>query len=1196
MNKKRSVYRYIAACMGMVSAVAVDLAVGFSGLDCQAAPTESRQKMPGLVLWVKAGDLQSLLKDGARVSVWPDASGLHNDLRGEGDSCPTLKLDGIGGLPSVVFVNQPKATPPVTNSLSMPFVGEWRGITLFVAGRKLDSPGLFESAQGREGDLRAIGFVQMCGTKASVGRGFPDLRGKTTSAVATIRAQVDEAGVASLATFANGTLQGSGTDPNSLYGIYFAKGKATLGGSGTFNGEIFEVLIYDGALPEAEQQAVERYLMVKYGIAEKKADDLTLPFGYVPPAPIPSPPPVKSQPATKGLLVWARADDLTGLDEGAAIETWPNVAGSKAPLTTATIANRPKFIPHAMNNRPVVRFEGNGKVNPKIVQYFTLPVKGDYPEMTFVVAGANLSRAGIFDSAPGRDGCLRAMGGLQLCGSKLAIGRPFPLFGHQRGAQMMTLVAGRAGAQGQYLETFANGHAQQRVESPDTLKPVLFAQPAIGCNNRGETQFSGDMAEVLLYDHALTPEERQQTDAYLSEKYAIPIKSEAQLELEKNAFSRWSLKQPHLPASKSWLGNSFSGKDEWVQSGISGITVLPDGTVAATSIWDERHKEIGFYKDGKPVGPVTPGGASQIVFDDTYFYVGNSGMGKPTAGVRRYLRDGSFIGAAAPWPELGAAKWISFDTSDKWKEVDGLVLAGDELLVTAADLTEIRVYQAATGAFKRSLPVEQSGRLVAGKDGTLWLGNEQGVTQLTLDGKPTGKAISGVNVGALAFDPKGNLLVGDKGERHQVIYFDVSGPQPREIRTLGERGGVYAGPRRGAMGDNRLWNIMGLGVDADGNVAVECMGSFMRSYSPEGTLRWQLECTVFCICSDFDPATDGNDIYSHAFHYRYVPGAPPGRDWIVAGVTSDPARFPEVGTKTVNVLMRRLKNGQLYRFGWTDALSISRQEPDSEIFIPCGYYVRENMGPTRKPKELTEKKRCFWSDTNGDGRLEEAELSVAPSTSPQNRQSYHFYVDDNGGIWEPQNRWGLRHIPLKGFAASGAPIYDLAEEVLYPKPREFTEVLRAWYFPDTDTMYLSGYTWDCPDTGKQYMWGTCGNEMICYDNWTKPGRTLRCRMPFPKDAHDIPAITIADKSNRAFVGEKGNTLFTYDTRSGKLLGIIEPDPMVGHVGWIDIQGGVRAFTRKNGEIIVLSEDSLVQKQLIYRVNQKQKPLPPPQKE
>jgi len=1150
--------------------------------------------MPGLVLWLKAGDLQDVLTDGARVAVWPDASGLHNDLKGEADSCPTFKCDGTGGLTSVVFANHPKATPPVTTSLSMPFVGEWRGMTLFVAGRNLDSPGLFESAQGRDGDLRAVGFVQLCGTKATVGRGFPDLRGKTNSAVATIRAQVDEAGAASLATFANGVLQGAGTDTNSLYGIRFAKGKATLGGSGMFNGEIFEVLMYDGALPEAEQHSVERYLMGKYGIAEKKSDAPTLPFGYFAPAPLPAPPPVKSQPATNGLLVWARADDFSGLDEGAAIEAWPNMAGGKAPLTTATPANRPKFIPRAINNRPVVRFEGNGNVNPKTVHYFTLPVKGDYPEMSFVVAGANLTRPGVFDSAPGRNGCLRAMGGLQLCGSTLAIGRPFPLFQYQRGAQMVTLIAGRAGAQGQYLETFANGHVQQRVESPDAFTPVLFAQPAIGCNNRGQTEFHGDMAEVLLYDHALTPEERRQTDAYLSEKYAIAVKSVAQLELEKNAFSRWSLELPQIPASMSWLGNSFSGKDEWVQSGISGITVLPNGTVAATSIWDERHKEIGFYKDGKPVGPVTPGGASQIVFDDKYFYVGNSGMGKPTAGVRRYHRDGSFVGTEAPWPELGAAKWIAFDTPDKWKEVNGLALAGDELLVTVAGMTEVRVYQAATGAFKRSLPVEQSGRLVVGKDGTLWLGNEQGVTQLTLDGKPTGKAISGVHAGALAFDSQGNLLVGDKGERHQVIYYDVSGPQPREIRTLGERGGVFAGSRRGALGEERLWDIMGLGVDADGNVAVECMGSIMRSYSPEGTLRWQLECTVFCICSDFDPATDGHDIYSHAFRYRHIPGAPPGRDWIVAGVTSDPARYPEVGTKTVNVLLRRLNNGQLFRFGWTDALSISRQEPDSEIFIPCGYYVRENKRPVSKPEAIPEKTRCFWSDANGDGRLEAAELSVAPSTSPPSRPSYHFYVDDNGGIWEPQSRWGVRHIPLKGFAASGAPIYDLADEVLYPKPREFAEVLRAWYFPDTDTMYLSGYTWDCPDTGKQYMWGTCGNEMICYDNWTKPERTLRCRMPFPKDAHDIPAITIADKSNRAFVGEKGNTLFTYDTRSGKLLGIIEPDPIVGNVGWIDIQGGVRAFTRKNGEILVLSEDSLVQKQLVYRVNPKQKPLPPPQ--
>ena len=217
--------------------------------------------------------------------------------------------------------------------------------------------------------------------------------------------------------------------------------------------------------------------------------------------------------------------------------------------------------------------------------------------------------------------------------------------------------------------------------------------------------------------------------------------------------------------------------------------------------------------------------------------------------------------------------------------------------------------------------------------------------------------------------------------------------------------------------------------------------------------------------------------------------------------------------------------------------------------------------------------------------MEKDECTPAPAGSPPSHESFSFYVDDRGGIWEPEDRWGVRYLPLQGFTASGAPIYDPAAEVWFPRPPEFTQVLRAIYFPASDTMYLSGYTWDCPITGREYGWGHCGHELIRYDHWMQPTRKVHCRMPFPEQAQDIKAITIADTAHRAFAGEmEGNVLFTYDTDTGKLLGIIEPDPaLVGNVGWLDIDSGIRAFIRKNGEVLLLNEDSWAQKQMVYRL-------------
>ena len=54
-------------------------------------------------------------------------------------------------------------------------------------------------------------------------------------------------------------------------------------------------------------------------------------------------------------------------------------------------------------------------------------------------------------------------------------------------------------------------------------------------------------------------------------------------------------------------------------------------------------------------------------------------------------------------------------------------------------------------------------------------------------------------------------------------------------------------------------------------------------------------------------------------------------------------------------------------------------------------------------------------------------------------------------------------------------------------PAPFNKLLRVKYFPDTDVMYLGGYTVDRPHTGEE--WGIVGTEIVRYDNWTKDKKT-----------------------------------------------------------------------------------------------------------
>ncbi len=64
-------------------------------------------------------------------------------------------------------------------------------------------------------------------------------------------------------------------------------------------------------------------------------------------------------PALGGLLAAAwEADQITGLNDGDPVATWPDASGNGRNLTQAVAANRPTFRINLLNGRPGVRFDG----------------------------------------------------------------------------------------------------------------------------------------------------------------------------------------------------------------------------------------------------------------------------------------------------------------------------------------------------------------------------------------------------------------------------------------------------------------------------------------------------------------------------------------------------------------------------------------------------------------------------------------------------------------------------------------------------------------------------------------------------------------------------------------------------------------------------------------------------------------------
>jgi len=178
----------------------------------------------------------------------------------------------------------------------------------------------------------------------------------------------------------------------------------------------------------------------------------------------------------------------------------------------------------------------------------------------------------------------------------------------------------------------------------------------------------------------------------------------------------------------------------------------------------------------------------------------------------------------------------------------------------------------------------------------------------------------------------------------------------------------------------------------------------------------------------------------------------------------------------------------------------------------------------------------------------------------------------------------MRHIPAK-MTADGRPTWSLADEIKVPRPSDFLDVERSIYYPATDTMYLAGMTWDHPG-GKDWGFGHCGRLTVRYADWSKPTRKIVSRMTYPEGVDTIRSLTIVPQLDRLFVGEMGSaTIFAFDTKTGKLLGILEPDVRLfgPAMAWFDQSGAIRATARQNGEILITAEEGLCGKFLVYRL-------------